>query len=167
MSAIKNIIAEEDQASICSIRYLHDPLVLSSTHLSQKPLPFPRPQTAMTNLQSAQFVTFNALGGALPYYSSIPAVYESKFWRDAMEASRTCLYLLSKDKSVADSPIRGGVTLSKLAKKELGSGFKHRAVRGAAYMYPFCISPRRLEIIAVLNVILFVFDGMRIIYHTC
>lgn len=165
MSALKDIIAEEDQASICPIRYLHDPLVLSSVHLSQKSLPFPSSQTAMPNLQPAQFVTFNALEGALPYYSSVPAVYESKFWRDAIEASRTCLYLLSRDKSVADLPIRGGVTLSKLAKKELGPRFKHRAMRAAAYMYPFSISPRRLEIIAVLNIILFIFDGMCIIYR--
>jgi len=167
ISHLKGIISDEDQASICPIRYLHNPLVLCSTRLSQNSLPFPWSQTAMPNLQPAQFVNINALGGALPYYSSIPAVYESKFWRDAMEASRTCLYLLSKDKSIADFPIRGGVTLSKLAKKELGPGFKHRAMRAAAYMYPFCISPRRLEIIAVLNVILFIFDGTRILHRIC
>jgi hypothetical protein len=167
MSALKDIIAEENQASIFPIRYLHDPLILSSIHLPQKSLPFPWSQTAMANLQPAQFVTFNALGGALPYYSSVPTVYESKFWRDAMEASRTCLYLLSKDKSVADLQVRGGVTLSKIAKKELGPRFKHKTMRAARYLYPFCISPRRVEIIVVLSIMLFIFDGMPIIYLIC
>ena len=99
------------------------------------------------------------LDGAIPYCSAIPAAYESQFWRESMEASRTFIHLLATDKSVADIEIRG-LTLRKIARHELRPGIKHRCLRATAYMYPFCVEPRRLEIIAVLMIMLFLFDGM-------
>ncbi|KAF2655150.1 hypothetical protein K491DRAFT_571619, partial [Lophiostoma macrostomum CBS 122681] len=95
----------------------------------------------------------------VPYCSSIPTAYESHFWRASIDASWKFIELLAKDESVADIPIRGDVTLRTIASHELRPGFEQRSARATAYMYPFCGEQRRLEIIAVLMTMLFLFDG--------
>lgn len=155
---LRGIVAEQDVERICPIRYLHNPLHTATPYLHRTPLPFPSVPEIST-LRNCSNVSMSPLAAAISYCSAIPTVYESQFWRESMEASRTFIHLLATDKNVSEMEIRG-LTLGKIARHELRPGLKHRCLRATAYMYPFCAKPRRLEIIAVLMVMLFLFDGM-------
>ncbi|KAF2474422.1 terpenoid synthase [Lindgomyces ingoldianus] len=158
MAALRGVLTDEEQDLICPIRYLHNPLQSSAPYLYQTHLSFPSTYLNFRNLNDPTFSTFSTLEGSIPYCSSIPAAYESKYWRESIEAARTFVHLLATDKDMADIEIRDGLTLRKIAQHELRPGFKHRCMRATAYMYPFCVEPRKLEILAVLMVMQFLFD---------
>jgi hypothetical protein len=159
-SYLDGVVSPDDQQHIFPIKYLHDPLASHKPTHHPTPRPIPSSTPSQPPYANPHAITLTPLSGTLPYHSSIPHVYQSKYWRASLEASRTTTYLLSIDANMADMPVRGGVTLQALAKKELSAGFRHRSMRASVYMYPFSVSAERLEIISVLNMLLFLFDGM-------
>ncbi|KAF2649884.1 hypothetical protein K491DRAFT_762106 [Lophiostoma macrostomum CBS 122681] len=156
-SFLDGVVRDDDQKHLFPIEYLHDPLPASSPTQHPNALPFPSSLPLGSHFTTAHSIILTPQLGGLPYYSSIPHAYQSKYWRNALEASRTTVYLLSTDAAMADIPVRGGVTLRDIAKKEL-IDFEHKSMRATVYMYPFCVSKRRLEIIGLLNMLLFLFD---------
>ena len=164
---LEGIVANEDAPYICPIRYLHNPLPHRSRPPSLPPLSYPEiNNTVVDTTHSTAFHPLKVVP-ALPYYSAIPFVYESRFWRHALRSSSALIYLLSLDKSPGDISMKAGVTMRTIARKELnlsGKGgygelqYEDKCWRSVAYMFPFCKSEERMEVIACCMVVLFLFD---------
>lgn len=98
------------------------------------------------------------LAANLPYRCTLDAVYESRFWKESLNASIKLLELLANDYSTADIAVGNGVTLAGLARKELRPGLGYRFNKATTYMYPFA-EEGRIELLAAMMVMQFVFDG--------
>ena len=87
-------------------------------------------------------------------------VYETRFWKEGLEAGRTTIYLLASEKDAEHLPVKDGHSIQDIARRELRPGFKHRVLRCPGYMYPFTTDARRFELIAIFACLLFLFDGI-------
>lgn len=155
---LQGVVTDAEKDQVCPIRYLHNPLVSDPPYIRQCHLAFPRDDPEAQNPRRV-FNSFNPFNGNLPYCSSIFNVYESRFWREGMDAARTTIYLMSTENDAYGVPVQKGMTIQEIARRELRAGFKHRVLRCPAYMYPFSVDARRFEIIAVFACMLFLFDG--------
>lgn len=171
---LRGVLPAKDISKINPILYLHDPLQAAGSNaemfLHRTPRHFPTSKEQNTNNQS-YWVTFTPLEaeGRFPYLSGIPLAYENIFWRQTLDAVNELLDLIQSDKSELDSPLRDGTTLRHVC---ASTGIRHGAhmtgvyfAKATAMMYPFCKDPRRLELINVLMIMLWVFDGKSLHNH--
>ena len=69
------------------------------------------------------------------------------------------LQLLASDQSATDFVVMNGITMAKLAQRELCSGVEHRFCKASMYMYPSA-SEERTRLLAASMVMMFLFDAM-------
>ncbi|TVY81921.1 hypothetical protein LSUE1_G003745 [Lachnellula suecica] len=154
---LTKVVSPGDSAHISPIKYAYDPVPEVPQYLS--PLPFEFPHYAT---KSCAYATLNAVkikprAAGLPYRSSLDYVRGNKNWKANLDESVKLLELIVADKAALDEEVGKGITLSKIAKKELRPGLEHRMVVATSYMFPFA-DERRLRQIATLMIMYFVFD---------
>ncbi|KAF7513032.1 hypothetical protein GJ744_011298 [Endocarpon pusillum] len=152
-----NLAAPCDLANITPIQYAYDPVPDASRYLDPKLSKFPS-VAKKSNLSISRNTTLlHPLEAGLPYRSSLDGVRESRHWRSNLIATVKVLNLLAADNNAADIEVDHGLTVGKLAKKELRPGLESRVVLATPYMFPSA-DERRIEMIAVLMILYFVFD---------
>ncbi|CAI9628972.1 unnamed protein product [Alternaria burnsii] len=158
--SLTGLVSEAEQDRICPIRYLHNPLQSNPSWIRRCPISFPRGGGEVHNTKERVFNTLSPLNGIcdVPYCSSIADVYETRFWKEGLEAGRTTIYLLASEKDAEHLPVKDGHSIQDIARRELRPGFKHRVLRCPGYMYPFTTDARRFELIAIFACLLFLFD---------
>ena len=154
---LTRLAASKDLASISKIRYAHDPVPKLPRYIKDLPFAFPK-----TNFEQNAAMMQNAVK-LFPREANLPfrcvdAVYENKNWRASLDASLKMLKLIANDHSASDIEVDNGVTLARLAQKELRPGTEDRFNRATTYMYPFA-NKERVELLAAMMVMQFLFDG--------
>ena len=159
---LTRLAASKDLACISRVRYAHDPVPKLPRYI--RPLSIRFPKTGFgENVEMLQ----NAIKlfpqvARLPF-RGIDGVYENKHWKASLNASLKMLKLIADDHSASDIEVNNGVTLARLAEKELRPGTEDRFNRATTYMYPFG-TKERTELLATMMVMQFLFDGE---FHKC
>ena len=154
----KLTVAHELQ-EISSVEYAHDPVPNPPSYLALPDDMF-LPTCLTTDAVVRKFaIRLHPQASHLPYRCTLQETYESRFWRSGLDSSTKLLQLLASDQSATDFVVRNGITMAKLAQRELCSGFEHRFCKASMYMYPFA-SEERTRLLAASMVMMFLFDGM-------
>ena len=155
---LSKLAASKDLVHVSQIRYAHDPLSKIPLYLTSLPYEFPADKLdqGVAMLQNA--IRLFPQEARLPYRSTIAATYENRFWQASLGASIQMLQLIAADHSASDIEVDNGVTLARLAAKELRPGTEDRFNRATTYMYPFG-NKERTELLAAMMVMQFLFDG--------
>ena len=66
--------------------------------------------------------------------------------------------LLADDHSATEIKVRKGITMSKIAQRELRPELEHRFCKTTSYMYSFA-DENRMKLLAASMVMMFLFDG--------
>lgn len=154
---LARLAASKDQASISEVRYAHDPVPKLPQYIRDLPSGFPRTICKQNTVLLQNAVKLFPREAHLPF-RCIDAVYENRYWRASLDASLKVLELIANDRSSSDIEVDNGVTLARLAQKELRPGTEDRFNRATTYMYPFG-TKERTELLAAMMVMQFLFDG--------
>lgn len=154
---LTRLAASKDQASISQVRYAHDPVPKLPQYIRDLPFGFPRTIFEQNTALLQNAVKLFPREAHLPF-RCIDAVYENRYWRASLDASLKVLELIANDRSSSDIEVDNGVTLARLAQKELRPGTEDRFNRATTYMYPFG-TKERTELLAAMMVMQFLFDG--------
>ena len=152
------LAAIQDLGNISSVEYAHDPIPNPPSFLVVEGVPFPQEDCHRSHLHQDNAIRLRPRESHLPYRSTLDATYESRFWRSGLEASNGLLRLIANDRSTTDIVVGNGVTMARLAQRELRPGFEHRFCKATSYMYPFC-DEERTKLLAASMVMMFLFDG--------
>ena len=155
---LSRLAATPDLANISCVEYAHDPVPQAPSYLAAKDIPFPRKGVGANHPSQSYAIRLRPRASNLPYRSTLDAAHESRFWKSGLEASSRLLELLAADRSVTDIVVGKGMTMAKLAQRELRPGCEHRFCKATSYMYPFC-DEQRTKLLASSMVMMFLFDG--------
>jgi len=147
-----------DLAGISSVCYAHDPLPSCASSIQQPVLSLPAHRASLKTSATSPGRRLWPLNAGLPFRCSLASAHETTFWRQGIDASIHLLQLTAEDVNAADVEVDNGVTLAKLARHELRPGIEHRFSKATLYMYPFAIDAQRVELLAGMMVLQFVFD---------
>ena len=155
----KALAASKDRPFLPPVQYAYDPIIECPSYLQATAYGFPiditRNDKRPTCLHS---IRIDPLAAGLPYRSSLNYVRASRFWKANIEETIRILELLATDQSADDVEVDHGLTLAKIASKELHSDIENRIVLATTYMFSGA-DESRTRLIAVLMVLYFVFDG--------
>lgn len=151
------LAATPDLENISNVEYAHDPVPKLPSFFVVKDVPFPRRDCQISHLHQRYAIRLRPRESDLPYRSTLDATYESRFWRSGLGASNELLRLLADDRSPTDIVVGKGVTIARLAQRELRPGFEYRFCKATSYMYPFC-NEERTKLLASSMVMMFLFD---------
>ena len=157
-SDLQRLATPADAAHLPIIQYAYDPQPASPPLLDRQLFQLSPGPSAQSPIFSLNSVKLNPLAAGLPYRCSIDHVYASKFWRTNLGETVDLLNLLAAEKAASDIEVYHGITITKLAKKALGSGLEHQMVLATHYMFPGA-DEKRTKQIAALMILYFVFDG--------
>ena len=143
---------------ISQVRFAHDPVPHLPLFVNSKDVLFPKNALSRSRQFKENGIRLRPREAALPYRSTLDAVHESRFWRKGLEVSLELLHLLADDHTATEIKVRKGITMSKLAQRELRPEFEHRFCKATSYMYSFA-DEDRMKLLAASMVIMFLFDG--------
>ena len=146
---------------ISPVEYAHDVVPDAPTYLAVSSFPFPRSDFEADHHHRSFAIRLQPRSSRFPYRCSLDATYENRFWESGLESSRLLLQLLAADRSTTDFVVGNGVTMAKLAQRELKPGMEHRFCKAATYMYPFS-TEERMRLLSASMVMMFLFDGRMI-----
>ena len=155
---LTKLAALPDLYSISQIRFAHDPVPNLPLFVNFKDALFPKNALSRSRQLKHNGIRLRPREAALPYRSTLDAAYESRFWKEGLEVSLELLQLLADDYSATEIKVRKGITMSKLAQRELRPEFEHRFCKATSYMYSFA-DENRTKLLAASMVMLFLFDG--------
>lgn len=156
------LAATPDLENISKVEYAHDPIPKPPSYFVVKDVPFPRRDCQISHLHQRYAIRLRPRESDLPYRCTLDATYESRFWKSGLGASNVLLQLIADDRSPNDIVVGNGVTMARLAQRELRPGFEHRFCKATSYMYPFC-DEERTKLLASSMVMMFLFDGESIV----
>ena len=156
---LSRLSAPQDLEHISRVEYAHDPVPKAPAYLAIVDYPFTRKSLVVCHNQHGNAVRLQPRASYLPYRCSLDATWENRFWRSGLESSSKLLRLLAADRSTTDIVLGNGMTMARLARRELQPGFEHRFCKATSYMYPFC-DEERMKLLASTMVMMFLFDGM-------
>ncbi|KAJ5963519.1 uncharacterized protein N7479_003395 [Penicillium vulpinum] len=96
------------------------------------------------------------LAAQLPWATGIRSCRQSKYWELCLDTTRTLLEHFAADPSAA-KVFRSGVSLAEMSRQELGKKMEDGWVKFAPYFFSDS-DPKRMRILAVLMVFIFIFD---------
>ena len=155
---LTKLAALPDLYSISQVRFAHDPVPHLPLYVNSKDISFPKNALSRSRQFKDNGIRLRPREAALPYRSTLDAVHESRFWKEGLEVSFELLQLLADDHSATEIKLGKGLTMSKLAQRELRPEFEHRFCKATSYMYPFA-DENRSRLLAASMVMLFLFDG--------
>lgn len=155
---LSRVSPNSDIHGISEIRYSHDPVPTCPSFINQPVFSFPAHRASLKKSTNGVGRRLLPLAAGLPFRCSLSAVHETRYWRQGLDASIKLLELVANDQNAADIEVDGGLTLAKLARHELRPGIEDRFNKATLYMYPFCIDQKRIELLASMMVMQFIFD---------
>ena len=156
------LAATPDLGNISRVEYAHDPVPKPPSFFVVEDVPFPRRDCQISHLHQRYAIRLRPRDTDLPYRSTLDATHESRFWKSGLKASKALLRLFADDRSITDIVVGKGVTMARLAQRELRPGFEHRFCKATSYMYPFC-DEERTKLLASSMVMMFLFDGEKLV----
>ncbi|KAJ5051262.1 isoprenoid synthase domain-containing protein [Bipolaris maydis] len=151
------LVAPRDHVYAAAVGYAYDPVPNIPQYIRPKYASFPQ-HASMPNAHiQNNTIRLRPQAAGLPYRSSFDYVRAAKHWKANLEETIKVLELLATDTSTVDVEVGNGITLAKLAKKELRPGLENRMVIATSHMFPSG-DERRIRIIATLMIMYFVFD---------
>lgn len=154
---IRRLVSPSDFKYLPPIEYAYDPLasiIPLASHPFRNFLSCATQKSPCSVLNSIQLDNHAA---GLPYRSSIKSAYANKYWTSNRTETLGLLKLLASDDSDSDIVVDQGITLAKLAQKQLRPGVQHNIALATQYMYPSA-DPQRIKLISALMLLYFVFD---------
>ena len=155
---LTKLAALPDLYSISQVRFAHDPVPHLPLFVNSKDVPFPKNALSRSRCFKDNGIRLRPREAALPYRSNLDAAHESRFWKEGLKVSLELLQLLADDHSTSEIKVGKGITMSKLAQRELRPEFEHRFCKATSYMYSFA-DENRTKLLAASMVMLFLFDG--------
>lgn len=155
---LRLLVAPQDDVFAASVAYAYDPVPNIPQHIRPTPLSFPQHASRLNQIVQTNTIRLRPQAAGLPYRSSFDYVRATKHWRANLNETTKVLGLLATDTSTVDVEVGKGITLEKLAKKELRPGLENRMVIATSHMFPSG-DERRIRIIATLMIMYFIFDG--------
>ncbi|KAF2228525.1 hypothetical protein EV356DRAFT_562544 [Viridothelium virens] len=152
------LVAPQDDVFAASVAYAYDPVPNVPQYIRPTLLSFPQHASRVNHIIRSNSIHLRPHAAGLPYRSSLDYVRATKHWRANLDETTKVLELLATDASTVDVEVGQGITLAKLAKKELRPGLENRMVVATSHMFPSG-DERRIRIIATLMIMYFVFDG--------
>lgn len=156
---LSNLTEPQDLQNVSPVEYAHDPVPNLTSYLVVPDDKLPPRWSVQGNVLRTSAIRLYPRASRLPYRCTLNGTFESRFWRSGLEASTKLLQMLAADQSASDFVVGNGVTMAKLAQKELRPGLEHRFCKASTYMYPFA-SEERTRLLASSMVMMFLFDGM-------
>lgn len=155
---LERLAAPRDLPHIAPVGYAYDPAPNIPHYLRPSPLTFPQLADKPNDCIQNNTIRLLPQEAGLPYRSSFNLVRQSKFWKANLDETIKVLELIAQDNTTADVEVGNGITLARLAKKELRPGIEHRMVVATSHMFSSA-DERRIRMIATLMIMYFVFDG--------
>jgi NOL1/NOP2/fmu family ribosome biogenesis protein len=155
---LEELVAPQDIGIPPTVNYAYDPVPNVPPYLCTSPMIFPIRHTKNNDAIRLNTVSLYPHEAGLPYRSSFGVPHGARAWEANFHASVKLLELLAADKSAADVEVDHGITIAKLAKKELRPGIENRIILATSYMFPSA-NKRKIELIAAAMVYYFIFDG--------
>lgn len=144
---------------IYPIRYAYDPVPIIPPYLNSSPsITLTANSNDVHSCLRQNSCQLYPKAANLPYRSSLPLIRCNRHWQAVLNESKTVLQLLAHDQSASDVEVGHGITLARLAKKELKPDIEHRIVLATIYMFP-AGDEKKIRAIAALMIIYFIFDG--------
>ena len=154
---IRKLVSPSDFQYLPPIEYAYDPLA-SIIPLAPYPVRYLRSCATQKNpCLALNSIQLDPHAAGLPYRSSIKSTYANKHWISNRTETLGLLKLLASDDSDSDIVVDQGITLAKLASKQLRPGVQHNIALATQYMYPSA-DPQRIKLISALMLLYFVFD---------
>ena len=180
LTILDNIAAPEDASWLCPLRFaydwLHDatpgyptPLPLDcSLELSLSPLDSlvdgvkntgaASTTQVITSCDNANGFDIYPLQAGLPWPTRLAKVRQSRHWRAGMRISNELLELFSTDTTITQAVRKNGVSLARIASKELLVEADDRFAKFATYLFPEA-NEQRMRLLAAAIVYVIIFDG--------
>jgi hypothetical protein len=155
---LKQLVAAQDVQFTAQVAYAYDPVPQIPQYIQPSLLSFPQYASKLNPIIQTNTIRLWPQAAGLPYRSSFDYVRATKHWRANLDETIKVLELIASDTSTVDVEVGKGITLERLAKKELRSGLENRMVIATSHMFPSG-DERRIKIIATLMIMYFVFDG--------
>ena len=152
------LVASQDARFTASVSYAYDPLPNIPQYIQPKVLPFPPHASELNATIQTNTIRLQPQAAGLPYRSSFDYVRATKHWKANLNETMKVLKLLATDSSTLDVKVGKGITLARLAEKELRPGLENGMVVATTHMFPSG-NDRRIRIIATLMIMCLVFDG--------
>ena len=154
---IRRLAPPSDFQYLPPIEYTYDPLA-SIIPLASHPVRyFLSCATQRHPCSDVNSIQLDPHAAGLPYRSSIKSTYSNKHWTSNRTETLALLKLLARDDSDSDIVVDQGITLAKLAKRQLRPGVQHDIALATQYMYPSA-DPQRINLISALMLLYFLFD---------
>ena len=154
---IRRLVSPSDSRYLPPIEYAYDPLA-SIIPLASHPFRYFLSCATQKNTCSVfNSIELDPHAAGLPYRSSIKSTCANKHWTSNRTETLGLLKLLASDDSDSDIVVDQGITLAKLASKQLRPGVQHNIALATQYMYPSA-DPQRIRLISALMLLYFVFD---------
>ena len=141
-----------------SIHYLYDPVPHVPAYLC------PRARRSISGaLHTNPHLRLNSilvdpLAANFPYRSSLALNRASKYSKVVFDETRHLLEVLAANPTALDIEVDHGITLARLAKKELRPGIEDRMMGATIHMFPGA-DEERIRHIACFILLYFIFDG--------
>ena len=161
---ISKLAAPQDLQDVSLVKFAHDPVPRLPPYLVYGTYLFPQHRIDLGHPIRSSAIKLQPRESSLPFRCGLNATYESRFWRSGLQSSTDILQLLAADRSATDIMVGNGITMAKLAKKELQHGMEHRFCKASTYMYPFA-NEERTKLLAASMVMMFLFDGNVSVFH--
>lgn len=155
---LSKLAAPEDLKQISQVKFAHDPVPNLPSYIEASNIPFPRGDIEAGHPFQNNGLRLRPQAARLPYRSTFDTANESRYWTQGLEASKKLLQLLAGDHSTSDIVVGRGITMGKLAQRELRPEFEHRFCKATSYMYPLA-NEERTRLLAASMVMMFLFDG--------
>ena len=154
-----SLTANSSEASeLCPVHYLYDPVPKVPHYLHPRRHDEISHAARANTILEQNSVRLKVGTAGQPYRSSLRFVRASKYWKTNLKETTHVLQLLAADESALDIEVGNGITLARLARKELRSGIEDRITLATTYMFPGA-SEHDARIIACFMILYFVFDG--------
>ena len=147
-----------DSVKCCPITYVYDPVpnvpLFIRPRITRNVSSASRPNSAI-DLNSCEL---DAESACLPYRSNLYHFRASRYRDAILKETKNLLNLLANDPNSLDVEVGQGITLARLAEKELRPGIEDRMALATTYMFPGA-DEQKIRDITCLIILYFIFDG--------
>lgn len=180
LTILDNIAAPEDALWLCPLRFaydwLHDatpgyPTPSPLDYSLELPLTPPdspgdgvknigvaSPTHVITSCDNTNGFDIYPSQAGLPWPTRLAKVRQSRHWRAGMHISNELLELFSTDTTITQAVRKNGVSLARIASKELLVEADDRFAKFATYLFPEA-NKQRMRLLAAAIVYVIIFDG--------
>ena len=152
------LVSSADGAQTKPIHYVYDPVPDIPLYLHPRVIDRVSYAERVNFPMNQNALQLNPIAAGLPYRSSFASVCSNKHFGAIIEETTQVLRLLANHGSALDVEVGHGITVARIAEKELRPGIEDRLLLATTHMFP-CADEVKARQIACLMILYFVFDG--------